>query len=111
MTDDEYVIYRTEVKKRLQPVRDFLRLIEAYGYLPMTDLEAKDGVEWANAMAYQAAVRAIESIESNPLMPCQGGVAKKYKNPMPPPRPPADLVQSKHDKIHKDKHGKDRRSE
>jgi len=26
----------------------------------------------------------------------------KYKNPMPAPRKPADLVQAKHDKIHED---------
>lgn len=26
----------------------------------------------------------------------------KYKNPMPEPRKPADLIQSKHDKIHED---------
>lgn len=68
MTSDECVRYRVEVKKRLQPVRDLLRLIEAYDYLPMTDLEAWDGVEWANAMIYQSAVRAVESIENDPPM-------------------------------------------
>jgi hypothetical protein len=26
----------------------------------------------------------------------------KYKNPMLPPRKPGDLVQAKHDKVHKD---------
>ena len=26
----------------------------------------------------------------------------KYKNPMPAPRKPADLVQAKHDKVHED---------
>jgi len=56
-------IHREAIKKRLRPIRDFVKLIEAYGYLPMEDLEAEDGIEFGNAMAFRDAVRGLDLIE------------------------------------------------
>jgi NTP pyrophosphatase (non-canonical NTP hydrolase) len=55
--------HREAIQKRLRPVRDLLTLIEAYDYLPMSDLEAEDGVEHGNAMAFRDAVRGLDLIE------------------------------------------------
>ena len=56
-------VHREAIKKRLRPLRDFIRLIEAYDYLPKDDLTHEDGVEFGNAMAFRDAVRGLDLIE------------------------------------------------